>query len=696
MLRWLSDFETPKSIGPEMRFAGLCRTTCVLCCVCVFLCTSRVRTVESADASAATSADGWWSFSAPRRPRPPESTNISLAQNPIDEFVHGRLAVEHLQPAPRADRATLIRRLSLDLLGLPPSPADLDLFLADESPDAYQRLVDRLLASPHYGERWGRHWLDGARYADSSGGEMDMAQPMWQYRDWVVDALNRDLPYDRFVIEQLAGDLLPEARESTFIATGFHRCCVYDRLAGNGSDEVARLQSVTDRVNTTGSVLLGLTLACAQCHTHKFDPVSIDEYYQLFAFFNDADDVYLGFSNKRSLDQYRAARAQVKALEEELVAYESKLAGPAGRWEINLDEAERAQLPGDVQAALAIGKEAGTEEQSALVFSVFKAQDAGFVQRRTLIDQLDTATADIDLIPVMHQREGGRDTHVFLRGDVNSPGDAVAPDVPRFLPKLAMSNQTNRLDLAHWIVHPRHPLTWRVAVNRVWQQSFGQGLVATENDFGTRGALPTHPELLDWLACEFVELGGSLKSLHRLIISSATYQQSSRPREELAQRDAGNRWLARQSRLRIEAEVVRDATLEVGGILSHKLGGPSVYPFQNDGVLEGRATPVEWKQSEGEDRFRRGLYTYVWRLTPHPFLRTFDAPEAITTCTRRYRSNTPLQALTLLNDPTFVDAARGMAQRILMDTGESDKQRLHEAHRVGLARTPSETEMELL
>ncbi|MEM8946871.1 MAG: DUF1549 and DUF1553 domain-containing protein [Planctomycetota bacterium] len=648
--------------------------------------------------AASSSDDPWWSFQQPLRPAKPKVSGVDWPRNPIDRFVLARLEQAGFQPAPPADHVTLIRRASFDLTGLPPSLSRVDALLADRSPDAYERLIDELLASPHFGERWGRHWLDVARYADSTGGEMDLARPVWHYRDWVIDAFNSNLPFDKFIVWQVAGDLLPDATKEQQIATGFYRCGVFDPLIGNGANEIARLESLVDRVNTTGTAFLGLTLACAQCHDHKYDPISTEEYYQLFAFFNDTDDVHLGLPTKADFERQKANRELIKVLQNELEEYKTKSAGKVRRWELNLSQAEHDGLPKEVQKALEVGVEIRSPENAAVVAVAFFAQDTGHQTRREAIRRLESEAPKSEPAPVMAQSAVQRATHVYDSGDFHSAGEVVAPDFPEAL-GLDFPNPEgqplNRLDLAHWLVDPQNPLTARVIVNRVWQHYFGRGLVPTENDFGQRGTLPTHPELLDWIAVEFVESGWDWKALHRLILTSATYQQSSRPRAELSDIDPHNTMLARQARLRLEAEIIRDVSLAAAGLLNRKLGGPTVFPYQPSGVLDSRATKVEWIESEGADRYRRGMYTHQWRLTPHPFYRTFDAPEALTSCTRRYRSNTPLQALTLLNDPSFVEAAVALADRVLSEQHEDDK-RLELVFRLGLTRTPSPVETQRL
>ena len=746
-----------------------------------------------------------WAFVAPVRAPLPEVKQKDWPRNAIDRFILARLEQEKIKPSPEADRVTLIRRVSLDLTGLPPAPAELDAFLGDVRPEAYERLVDGLLASPHYGERWGRHWLDVARYADSNGYSIDAPRNIWKYRDWVIDALNRDRPYDQFVIEQLAGDLLPNATQEQKIATGFHRNTQINQEGGIDPEQF-RIESVLDRVNTTATAFLGLTVGCAQCHDHKFDPISQREYYQLFAFLNNQDEPNLDVGTPEEFARREAYRARTKAIEDELKQYADSIAPKQAAWEASLTEPQRAKLKDEVQTALLLLPEHRNEEQQKTAFAAFRDQDEGYKKLQKKLDRFNKDEPRITTTMVLKERAQPRESYVFIKGDFTRKGDPVTPGVlgvlhpfmpmagaksqikarphPRPLPQeresrssapqtiasapvTAASAQSsevkkihplpggegrgegeptsnlstsrngsapdsvsplpNRLDLAHWIVDPQNPLTARVQVNRIWQQYFGRGLVETENDFGTQGAPPSHPELLDWLACEFMQptaavksLNGekvksversaahltnhsfndltpwSLKHLHRLIATSATYRQSSRGRPELATVDPNNKWLARQSRLRLDSEIVRDVCLSVCGLLNPKIGGPSVYPPQPDGVMTLGQTKREWMASHGEDRYRRGLYTFFWRATPHPALMVFDSPDGMSACTRRPRSNTPLQALTLLNDEAFVEFAQALATRLLKEEAKSDGERLERAVRLCLARQPAPDERQRL
>ena len=550
-----------------------------------------------------------WAFQPVKRPVVP----TDRAGDPIAAFVQARLAKDGFKLSPEAERGTLLRRLALDLTGLPPTAEECDAFRGDTRPDAYDRQVERLLASPHYGERWGRHWLDLARYADTNGYSVDAPRTIWPYRDWVINALNRDMPFDRFSIEQLAGDLLPNATTEQKIATGFHRNTQINEEGGIDPEQF-RIEAVVDRTNTTGSVWLGLTVGCAQCHNHKFDPISQKEYFQLFAYFNSQDEPLLPL-------------------------------GP---------------LPG--------------------VAVLPKVDVKG---KKSDPPKLTTM--------VLKERDQPRNTFVLKGGDFTRPGQPVTPGTPAVLPPLPANAKPTRLDLARWLTAPENPLTARVAVNRVWGQYFGLGLVETENDFGTRGSAPTHPEVLDWLAAEFVASNWSQKALHRVIVRSAVYRQASQVRPASDVVDPRNRLLARQSRLRLEAEVVRDVSLVAAGLLDRTLGGPTVYPPQPDGVGQFTQMKREWKTNTDAARYRRGLYTNFRRSAPHPALTAFDAPDAGTACTRRNRSNTPLQALTLLNDGGFAEYAYGLALTVSAD-GSTPAEDVRAAVRRTLSRDPTTAE----
>jgi mono/diheme cytochrome c family protein len=579
-----------------------------------------------------------WAFVKPASVAPPAVRQKEWARNPVDAFVLARLEAARLRPSPEADRATLIRRVTLDLTGLLPTPQEVGDFLADTSPGAYEKVVDRLLASPHYGERQARHWLDLARYADSNGYTIDGPRQIWSYRDWVIDALNADVPFDRFTIEQLAGDLLPSATMSQKIATGFHRNTSFNEEGGTDPEQF-RVERTVDRTNTTGAVWLGLTVGCAQCHDHKYDPFAQKDYYRLYAFFDSCDEPTQPIGGRPDLE---ATIAKLNEMEFWLQR------NGGSREDIDRIRAEVKRVQGKVPTTL-----------------------------------------------VVRERPTPRQTFVQLRGDFLRKGDPVTPGFPTALQSVTTggpSRRLTRLDLAKWLVSPDNPLTPRVVVNREWQKFFGRGLVETENDFGMQGTPPTHPELLDWLAAEFVRKGWSFKTLHKLIVTSATYRQSSALRKDLAQKDPRNLLLGRQARLRLEAEVIRDAGLCASGLFNPKVGGPGVYPPQPREVFAFTQSQHAWKESTGPDRYRRGMYTYIWRQSQHPLLTTFDAADAQTPCTRRNRSNTPLQALHLANDPVFVELADGLGKRVEKDGPADDAGRVAFAFRVCFAREPSAEE----
>ena len=499
-------------------------------------------------------------------------------------------------------------------------------------------MVDRLLDSPRYGERWGRHWLDIARYADSNGYNNDAPRNIWMYRDWLIDALNRDLPFDQFVIEQLAGDLLPQATKQQIVATGFHRNTLLN-LEGGIDFEQYRVEAVVDRVDVTGIAFLGLSLGCARCHDHKYDPISQREFYQFFAFFNSIDELSGAFKDREGRarafepllefgtdEQYLrrdALNAQLEAMRAEQQQYEDTLLPEQPEWEAGLTGDELKKLPLGVQRILSKPPEQRVPGRLVFVKNAFLAQDPGVQERRKAIAAVTKLLPDIPSTLVMRELPEPRPTHILLQGEFLRKSDRVEPGTPRVLPPLEPSGRT-RLELARWIVDRRNPLTPRVTVNRIWQRYFGRGIVPTENDFGTQGEPPSHPLLLDWLASEFVASGWSLKSLHRLIVTSATYRQASGYREDLAAADSSNRLLGRQNRLRVESEIVRDVALSASGMLETEIGGPSVFPAQPPGVMIRRP----WPESKGKDRYRRGLYTYFWRTSPHPGLMVFDSPDA--------------------------------------------------------------------
>lgn len=841
-----------------------------------------------------------WAFIAPVRPELPAVANGPAVANPIDQFIIARLEAEKLALSPTADRTTLLRRLSLDLTGLPPTVAEVDAFLADTSEGAYERAVDRLLASPHYGERWGRHWLDGARYADSDGYEKDKPRQAYFYRDWVVNALNRDLPYDQFLIEQIAGDLLPEPTQDQLVATGFLRNSMTNEEGGIDPEQF-RMEAMFDRMDAIGKSMLGLTIQCAQCHNHKFDPLTQEEYYKMFALLNDAHEANIAVYTPDEQMRRADLLAEIARLEaglkertpdwpERLVQWEQTVrdnqpawvvvspdvdtsggekhlpqedgsilaAGyaptkhtvqmtihtdvtPIGAFRLELltdpnlplsgpgrsiygtaalseflveaapasapdkrekvkitsatadvnppetplpsvydDRSKKKRTTGGIAFAIdgnhdtawctdngpgrrnqprkavftfekPIACEGGTILTISLVenhggwnsddnqnynlgrfrFAVTPANDvtadplpsavreilklpaaertprqvdALFSYWRTTVAEWQDENARIEALWQTHPagasqlallpRSAPRETHVLKRGDFLKPDRLVAPGVPAFLHPLADEHPT-RLSFARWLADRRSPTTARSLVNRVWQAYFGTGLVATSEDLGTQSEAPSHPALLDWLAVDFMERGWSLKQLHRLIVTSATYRQSSKVSPDLATRDPYNRLLARGPRLRVEAEVVRDVALAASGLLDGRLGGPSVFPPLPEFMLLPPVSygPKTWPTSSGADRYRRALYTFRYRSLPYPVLQTFDGPNGDFSCVRRVRSNTPLQALVGLNEPVAVECAQALARRTLGEAKSSDGARLEYAFRLCVARSPSAEEL---
>ncbi len=792
--------------------------------------------------------------------------------NPVDAFVLARLEKSGIAPSPQAGKATLLRRVSLDLTGLPPTPEEIAAFMADDRPDAYERQVRRLLDSPHYGERQARHWLDLARYADSNGYTIDGPRSIWPWRDWVVKALNQDMPFDQFTIRQLAGDLLPEADESARLATGFHRNTSFNEEGGTDPVQF-RVERDVDRTNTTGTVWLGLTMGCAQCHNHKYDPISQRDYYRLYSFFADADEPMMAQDTPATVIERKKLQAELARLEsrtktppaQELPSdeeinryrfagrnhfrpapvksaqakkarlevspdfavlasgevipgetYTVRFAAPVDRisavrldaltdptlpnqgpgrasngnfvlshvklsydgrnipfasaeadieqqgypaadalkglpdkgWAINPGPGEPLNQPRMAEFVLAepLDVKPGTDLTLTLVFSEkpagytlgkfriviadggpeflalpVKAQelitdtiaplepaakqqfvdlvnlkanriDPGVAALRDRLRKLNGAVTSLVMAPAPRPRP----TRIHQRGDFLQPGDAVEPGTPAMIASddgSTRGRRLTRLDLAQWLTRPDHPLVPRVTVNREWQKFFGSGLVETENDFGLQGALPSHPELLDWLARRFVDDGWSLKRLHWRIVTSETYRRSSNYRPDLADRDPLNRLLARQNRLRLDAETIRDNALAATGQLAPALGGPPVFPPQPAELFQFTQSQRGWKPSEGPDRFRRGLYTWIWRQSRHPLLTTFDAADAQTACTRRNRSNTPLQALHLANDPVFVELAAAWGQSIAGDAAlAGDRQRLDHLFARAFARQPDDAE----
>jgi hypothetical protein len=850
-----------------------------------------------------------WAFVAPQRPALPAVSQAAWVRTPVDRFVLNKLDAEGLKPSPEADRITLLRRASLDLTGLPPTPEEVDAFVRDRAPNAFEKQVDRLLASPHYGERWARHWLDAARYADSDGFEKDKPRNVWFYRDWVINALNRDLPYRQFVIDQIAGDLVPNATQDQHVATGFLRNSMINEEGGIDPEQF-RMEAMFDRMDAIGKSILGLTIGCAQCHNHKFDPLTQEEYYRLFAFVNQSDEgsiaVYTPAEQRKRAEIFRRTRqleaelqhrtpdwaARMAAWENQAQAqqpewkvflpevddistggarylpqadqsllqagyaptkhrvkliYQTKdtnirafrlellndanlpfrgpgrspkgtaaltefegEAVPAGQpdakpvklkiaratADLNLPEApldamfddrsKRRRVTGPIDFAIdgkedtAWGIDAGPHLRNQPRQAVFElAEPVGFPQGTILniylkqnhggwnsddnqnhnlgrfrLAYTQTAGAAADPVPaavrallgqsrtpaqtqavfaywrttvpewasvneqiarlwrehpegtsqlVMSEQNRPRMTHVLTRGDFLKPAKQVPPGTPGFLHSLPKANP-NRLDFAHWLVDREAPTTARALVNRVWQCYFGTGIVATSEDLGKQSDPPSHRELLDWLAVEFMDpktpgaKPWSLKSLHRQIVLSATYRQSSRVTPDLLKRDPYNRLLARGPRFRVEGEIVRDIALAASGLLNPQVGGPSVFPPSPEFLYLPPVSygPKMWKEETGPNRYRRGLYTFSYRSVPYPALQNFDTPNGDISCVRRARSNTPLQALTTLNEPLFLEAAQALAERTIENGGSTDDARLRYAFRRVLSRAPENAEAQEL
>ena len=657
-----------------------------------------------APANEKPSDDRHWAFVAPIR-----SGEKGAG---IDFFVRQRLAKEGLKPSPEAAPETLLRRLYLDLTGLPPTPEEVSAFVSELKTmdaslegksgitSAYSRWVDKVLASPHYGERWGRWWLDQARYADSNGYSIDAPRIIWPYRDWVIKALNKDLPFDQFTIEQLAGDLLPAATVDQKVATGFHRNTPVNGEGGIDPEQF-RVESVIDRVNTTGTVWLGLTIGCCQCHDHKFDPIPQREYYQVFAFFNGTEQDGHGGTRTSTLTlppvkDEGALQLDINDRRFEFDRFFRDHPKQVGDAEAALTPEQKAKLPKQVVKALATPATKRTIDQQRVVFAALVKDDKKFNELESTMKKREAGLSPAITTLVTQELPKPRETRLLVKGDFTRPDAVVQRGVLSALQPMTQVENPSRLDLAQWIVSPKNPLTARVIMNRVWQQYFGRGIVETENDFGTMGAAPTHPELLDWLATEFVAQKWSLKAMHRAIVMSQTYRQSSALRADLKEKDANNYLLARQRRLRVDAEIVRDTCLSASGLLSSKVGGPPVYPPIPEGVLSLGQVKHTWPVSKGDDRYRRALYTFVFRATPPPSLSVFDAPEGLGSCTRRLRSNTPLQALTLLNDTSFHEFAEALGDRLIKDVPQGDARRIERGFMLCTSRRPSAAERDSL
>ena len=588
--------------------------------------------------------DRHWAFTPPARPKRPQVRTPGWSRNAIDDFVLARLHREQLTPAPEADRATLLRRATFDLTGLPPSLEELDAFLADRSPQAYESVIERLLDSPRYGEHMAVDWLEASRYADTDGYQNDRIRYMWVWRDWLIRSLNHNMPFDRFVVEQMAGDLLPDRNFYTQVATGFNRNHRINSEGGSIPDEWI-VEYVADRVETMGTLFLGLTLTCSRCHDHKYDPIKQKDFYRFFAFFNTVAEAGLGPNNGNSPPFIKVPKNW------------PNLTGPDARFV--------TPLPPKINVT------------------------------QTSVPRPQSGAPNT--VMVLHESTTPRPTYRLERGQYDHPdkSETLQPTTPPVLGRWNTNWPANRLGLARWLTDPRHPLTARVTVNRIWQHHFGLGLVKTSDNFGVQGELPSHPDLLDWLATEFIHNAWNLKKLHKLILCSATYRQVSGSSVVAHRRDPENRLLARGPRKRLTPYAVRDAALFASGLLVEKTGGPSVRPYMPPGIWKSISN-ARYRQDKGEKLYRRSMYTYWRRTVPPPMMMAFNAAARETCVVRTDQTTTPLQALTMMNNITFVEAARCLAERVLRDSRLSPRQRLHNAFRMVTSREPRPEELDRL
>ena len=660
-----------------------------------------------------------WAFIAPTRPKVPGVEDAAWPRNAIDRFILSTLESRGISPSVRAQPQVIVRRMHLDLIGIPPTPAEVTSFCQSYQADAeaaIDELADRLLSSPHYGERMALPWLDAARYSDSNGFQQDGDRHQWPWRDWVVKALNDNMPFDQFTIEQLAGDLLPDATEQQLIATGFNRNHMLNGEGGAIAEE-QRNNYVFDRVDTTATTWLGLTMACSQCHDHKYDPITQKDYYQFFAYFNNVDEEggvdrrtgrlqcakpFIELRTDRQEQQIDEINNQIEPVQKELADLDEEILKAMRQWEkvaikdipedINRDDLRILRLPQD---------ERNDYESNKLknYYLLNFAQEPWKKIRQslnTLEEEKTNILSGVTTVMIMRERKDPRKTHLFQRGEYENVGYEVQRGVPKFLPPTQDSEVKDRLALAKWLVDSSNPLTSRVTVNRYWQTFFGMGLVKTSEDFGVQGEQPSHADLLDWLAVDFREHGWDVKRIHGMIVTSETYLQSSRFRQDLQERDPENRLLARSPRFRLPSMIIRDAALTVSGLLNAKVGGKPVYPYQPNGLWkEFSLEKFSYSPSTGDDLYRRSLYTF-WRRTVAP-PNLFDSANRQTCSVKSSRTNTPLQALTLLNDPTFVEASRSLAEKLLADNSiEDDRGRMMASFEIAMGRTPTEIEIKAL
>jgi hypothetical protein len=667
-----------------------------------------------------------WAYVAPRRPAVPQVKDTAWPRGPIDRFVLARMEAEGLRPSPAAEPAVLLRRVHLDLVGLPPSVEEIEAFEEDSSLQAYESVVDALLASPRFGEKWARQWLDLARYADSNGYQGDALRTNWPWRDWVIRALNEDMPFDQFTVAQVAGDIVaanPDAREQQptalrlhppdqlRMATAFFRHTPFN-AAGDSIAEEVRANLLFDRVNTLGVVWLGATLECAQCHSHKFDPVTIADYYGLYAYFNSAVKEFDTGEGVRkrfrppawlkvplagdALAAYESLQAELETVTKQIDALRPNVLAGQAAWETTAKD--DPDVPADIRRLLAKKADERRPAEIEDIEEHYLAQAPETKQllaRRKELGHQSRRLAPPTVL-VLADDPTPRPTHIFRRGDYREPTERVEPGTPACLPPLPAEAPPNRLGLARWLIDPANPLTARVTVNRWWGELFGRGIVSTPDDFGTQGEFPSHPELLDWLATELTtgERPWSMKRILRAIVTSATYRQSSSAESERFRRDPHNELLARGPRVRLSAEMIRDQALAVSGSLSGQVGGPPAYPPQPPNLWEEITGNEDgpYPAAEGADRFRRGIYTIYRRGAPHPALQAFDWPDRSVCVAQRTVTNTPAQALVLLNDPAFLELHVGFARRI-MGQGDGDEGRITWAFRACVARRPAEAEV---
>ncbi len=664
---------------------------------------------------------GHWAYTSVKRPAVVNVKRPGFVRNEIDRFVLGSLNRKRVAPANEADRITLIRRLSFDLTGLPPTTAQVTDFLADKSDGAYEALVDRLLRSPHFGERMALYWLDQVRYADTGGYHSDNHRDVWLYRDYVIKSFNENLPYNQFTIEQLAGDLLPQPTRWQRIASGYNRLLKTTEEGGaQGKEYQAKYDA--DRVRNISEVWMASTMGCSECHNHKFDPFTMKDFYSLAAMFGDIQERPVGrqaqtaVPTKEQAAKMRKLDAAIAPFRKIMNTQTPELDRSQQRWEATRDavvapvpgqkpkndnKAKTPQPPKDVLQVLAIDVGQRSKPQLAKLAAWYRtiAPELAATRQKLAVRENEKKAHQATIPTTLVSTTGNkRAIRLLPRGNwLDSSGPIMSPGAPEFLPNMKLAGErATRLDFARWLISPENPLTARVYVNRLWKTAFGEGLVRTIDDFGVQGEVPSHPELLDWLAVEFVESGWDVKHMIKLMVMSGTYRQSSAVSAEMRQRDPYNKWLARQNRFRLPAETVRDNALAVSGLLADAIGGRSVKPYQPAGYWMHLNFPKrKWVPDTGENQYRRGLYTYIQRTFPHPSLLAFDATSREECTANRSRSNNPLQALVLLNDPTYVEAARVFAERVVREGGTSDAERLQFAYRVCLSREvhPAEARM---